>query len=171
MAEFYHSSADDVAFHYVSGAPWQLYTPIAHFLFADEAAFPTGSVHMKSVRTNLTEPESYQDIWKLLSDGSKQTTFDQKVQQISDLIAHFPVRQFILIGDSGERDPEVFAEIRKRFPAHISRVIIRDVNNTQTNNPQRLNNMQVISAANSSQGNAKSTCNPALTPASWLDHN
>jgi len=144
MAKLYASFGDDAAFHYVSGAPWQLYRPLVDFLFAKTDEYPWGSLHMKNVRTNLSEKNSYKDIWKLLKQGSKQVTYDQKIAQITQLIKHFPVRQFILIGDSGERDPEVFADIRKRFPAHIDRIIIRDLDNKSKQNKLRFNNMGII---------------------------
>ena len=38
-----------------------------------------------------------------------------------------PGRRFVLIGDSGELDPEVFAEIRGLFPTQVKRIVIRDV--------------------------------------------
>jgi len=129
MAELYSEFDDKVSFHYVSGAPWQLYGPLTEFLFNGVPWFPMGSMHMKNVRTNLSEPESISDSWKLIADGSKQVTYEQKIEQITQLITHFPERQFVLIGDSGERDPEVFAQIRKRFPENIKNIVIRNVDN------------------------------------------
>ena len=143
MAEFYAGFDDSVSFHYVTGAPWQLYAPLNEFLFDSSGGYPLGSMHMKNVRTNLTERSSFRDIWKLVGQGSKQVTFDQKVAQITQLIAHFPVRQFVLIGDSGERDPEVFKAIRDRFPSHLDRIIIRNVDNQSLPNA-RFDDMQLI---------------------------
>jgi len=144
MADMYSSFDDDVVFHYVSGAPWQLYGSLVDFMFEGPDGFPPGSMHMKNVRTNLSEGESFKDIWKLVNQGSKQVTFEQKIEQITQLIKHFPVRQFILIGDSGERDPEVFEHIRKQFPAHIERIIIRDIDDSSTDNPFRIDGMGII---------------------------
>ena len=39
-------------------------------------------------------------------------------------------RQFILIGDSGEQDPEVYGDIARRYPARIERILIRNVDNS-----------------------------------------
>ncbi len=144
MPQLYQQLDASVSIHYVSGAPWQLYVPLVDFMFSDKVAYPMGSLHMKSVRTNLTTTAAYSDIWKLVSGGSKQVTFEQKLAQITQLINHFPARQFILIGDSGERDPEVFAEIRNRFPAHIEKIIIRDLGNTDDNRAQRYAGMALI---------------------------
>lgn len=145
MSLYYNALGADTVFHYVSGAPWQLYTPLADFLFQFEDRFPLGSMHMKNVRTNLTESESYQDIGKLLKDGSQQTTYHQKIQQISTILEHFPERQFVLVGDSGERDPEVFSDIRERFRQQVNRIVIRDVNHSSEQHPERLEGMSIIS--------------------------
>lgn len=144
MVDLYSNVDSDVAFHYVSGAPWQLYAPLYSFLFTGSRTYPQGSMHMKNVRTNLTEPQSYTDFWKLISQGSQQTTYEQKISQITQLIAHFPLRQFVLVGDSGERDPEVFAEIRKRFPEHVDRIVIRNLDNQLSENSERFSNMNII---------------------------
>lgn len=144
MAEMYRAFDGSVAFHYVSGGPWQLYAPLADFLFSDSIGFPSGSFHMKNIRTNPFESESYKDLWKLVRDGSKKTTFQQKIEQIKTIINRFPRRKFILIGDSGEQDPEVFQAIKGRFPDQIIDVRIRDIANDHINNPGRVNKMQII---------------------------
>ncbi|MGI9205736.1 MAG: phosphatidate phosphatase App1 family protein [Woeseiaceae bacterium] len=144
MAEHYSAMHTDTAFHYVSGGPWQMYEPLAEFLFTDSDAFPEGSFHMKDVRTNPFETESYTDIWALLASGSQQATFEQKVRQIDALLGRFPGRKFILIGDSGEKDPEVFAEVLAAHGRQILGIFIRDVVNAAANDPQRLHGMSVI---------------------------
>jgi hypothetical protein len=144
MADSYSMMSADTAFHYVSGGPWQMYQPLSEFLFSDEAGFPEGSFHMKNVRTNPFESESYTDIWSLIASGSQQVTFEQKVEQITALLHRFPERRFILIGDSGEKDPEVFAEIRKDFADQLADIRIRDVVNAAEEDQERLEGMTVI---------------------------
>jgi phosphatidate phosphatase APP1 len=121
-----------------------MYRPLRDFLFSPESGFPEGTFHMKNVRTNPFESESYQDIWSLIAAGSQQVTFDQKMAQITTLLQHFPRRQFILIGDSGEKDPEVFAEIRRQFASRLAGIWIRDVVNAAELHPERLEGMTVI---------------------------
>lgn len=152
MADMYSSMDSDTTFHYVSGGPWQMYEPLREFLFSEESGFPEGSFHMKNVRTNPFESESYQDIWSLIASGSQQVTFEQKVGQITALLRQFPERQFILIGDSGEKDPEVFAEIRKEFADQLSEIRIRDVVNAAEEAPERLKGMTVILPDSDSEG-------------------
>jgi phosphatidate phosphatase APP1 len=139
MAERYRGLGDETAFHYVSGGPWQLYRPLAQFITA--AGYPQGSFHMKSVRKHLLTPGSWQDLARLA--GGEATT-EQKLSQISDIISDFPQRRFILVGDSGERDPEVYREIRDRFPRQIEAVWIRDLVNDRKHHPARLEGMKII---------------------------
>lgn len=139
MAERYRGLGEETAFHYVSGGPWQLYRPLAEFIAA--AGYPEGSFHMKNVRKNLLTPGSWQDLGKLA--GGDATT-EQKLSQISAIIGHFPERRFILVGDSGEHDPEVYREIRNRFPRQIEAVWIRDLVNDRERHPERLKGMQII---------------------------
>ena len=153
MADLYQSYGDDVSFHYVSGGPWQMYGPLAEFLFGEEAGFPEGTFHMKNVRTNPFESDSYEDIWKMIGSGSQQVTLEQKIGQISALLQDFPRRNFVLIGDSGEKDPEVFAAIREQFPDQVAEIQIRDVVNHATAKPERLRGMTIIPAG---VGNAAS---------------
>jgi phosphatidate phosphatase APP1 len=145
MADIYRTFGKEVAFHYVSGAPWQMYSPLSMFLFSKSIGFPRGSFHMKNVRTNPFESETYQDLWILIASGSQESTFAQKIFQINILMKNFPARKFILIGDSGERDPEVFRKINENFPGQVQEIRIRDVVNDKEKKPSRLDGMTLIS--------------------------
>jgi hypothetical protein len=129
----------DTCFHYVSGSPWQLYGPLSRFLFEQEH-FPLGTVHMKNLRKNLLDRGALRDIMAF-AVGGDLATLDQKVRQITNLMIHLPRRKFILVGDSGERDPEVYRAIRKLFPDQVIKVYIRDVLG------ERLTGMEVISGS------------------------
>jgi phosphatidate phosphatase APP1 len=116
MAAVYQRwSRNERAFlHYVTASPWQLYEPLANF--ARDAGFPQGVWHMKPVRftdrtaLNLTaSPESY------------------KIPEISRILERYPQRQFILVGDSGEKDPEIYGELARRFPDRVRLILIREV--------------------------------------------
>lgn len=134
----------NASFHYVSGAPWQLYNPLTNFLFDDNQGFPTGSMHMKNVRKNFFNLSTWRDLRELITN--ENVTYDQKFGQISNLMETFPNRQFILIGDSGEKYPEIYREIRNRYPDQVSEVYIRDVVNAREHNPERLDGMKIIPA-------------------------
>ncbi len=100
-------------FHYVSAMPWQLYGCLKKFL--DENGFPSGTFHLKifrlkdRTRLNLLKPAQR-----------------YKPSAIRPLLELFPRRQFVLVGDSAERDPEIYAELARVFP-NITKIVIREV--------------------------------------------
>ena len=133
------SDASDTCFHYVSGSPWQLYRPLTQFLFEHEQ-FPAGTVHMKNLRKNLFDRGALRDIMAFALGGDL-ATLEQKVRQITNLMIHLPRRQFILVGDSGEKDPEVYRAIQRLFPHQVLQIYIRDVLG------ERLTGMEMITGS------------------------
>ena len=100
-------------FHYVSASPWQLYPALKPFL---ENNYPKGSISLRNFRL---KDSSFFDFLK--------SSRDYKINRISEIISRYPKHQFLLIGDSGEHDPEVYAKIYKRFSGQIKRILIRAV--------------------------------------------
>ena len=130
-----------VSFHYVSGGPWQLYQPLAESLAA--AGFPQGTFHLNYFPKNFLA----EDTRSLLKDsiaGSLGRTYDHKVEQITRLIERFPQREFVLVGDSGEWDVEVYRRMRQLFGARVREIWIRDVVNDQMVNDFRLKGVDII---------------------------
>ena len=141
MRDRYAAYGDSVDFHYVSGAPWQLYRTLDQFLI-EESGFPEGTFHMKNVPKNMAEPETWR-AWRNLIAGDY--TVEHKKAEITALINACPDRRFILIGDSGEMDPEIFAAVRDEFPDRIEEILIRDVRGDALEpGSSRLHNMTVI---------------------------
>jgi phosphatidate phosphatase APP1 len=121
MADAYRQLAEDgFAFHYVSGSPWQLYKPLADFFLKER--FPAGSLHLKNFR--LSNPAT------LLNLFAQE---DYKQAAIEPILMAFPLRKFILIGDSGEKDPEIYGALARMYSAQIALVLIRNVNNEKPN--------------------------------------
>jgi len=117
MASLYQTwSQRGVNVHFVSSSPWQLYTELAGFM--QSAGFPWSSFSLKSVRFR---DETLMNLFK--------KGIETKPKQIEPILNAYPNRQFILVGDSGEEDPEVYAAITKKYPGQIKRVYIRSVNN------------------------------------------
>ncbi len=120
-----HAGGGDVSFHYVSGSPWQLYRLLGDFLVR-ESGFPEGTFHLKSMRKNLFDRGAWQDIRNFVLAGDT-ATLEQKIEQITELMINLPERKFILIGDSGEKDPEVYRAMTRLFPGRVEKIFIRDV--------------------------------------------
>ena len=114
-----------MAFHYLTGSPWQMFGFLDRF--RDQNGFPTGSFDMKEFRINPLSPE----FWDA---AASDATVDQKKAAIADIIGSYPNRRFILIGDSGEHDPEIYAWAIETYREQILEVQIRNVTNESTHN-------------------------------------
>jgi hypothetical protein len=144
MAARYEALAD-ASFHYVSGGPWQLFQPLNEFLKGGANPFPAGTFHLNYFPKNFLAS----DTRSLLKDsiaGSLGRTYDHKVEQITRLMERLRDRKFILVGDSGELDPEVYRRVRELFGERVQEIWIRDVVNDAEVNPYRLDGMNVIRA-------------------------
>jgi hypothetical protein len=104
----------DVAIHFLTGSPWQLYPALWSFL--KDSGFPGVEIQMRELRVTgssgiqyLRSPENY------------------KIERLQEMLARFPERMFVLIGDSGEKDPVVYAAVAKEFPAQVQGIFIRAV--------------------------------------------
>ena len=115
MAKAYRRWASaGAAFHYVTAGPWQLYAPLEQFRIAEE--FPAGSFSMQLFRWNDRSALTY------LNKAD-----ELKRPPIEALLEAFPQRRFICVGDSGERDPELYGDLARRFPGRILAIFIRNV--------------------------------------------
>ncbi|CAG8530699.1 1138_t:CDS:2 [Diversispora eburnea] len=103
-----------VAFHYVSNSPWQLFPMIGSFF--NTYHFPPGSAHLKF----------YDGIFKSARNQRDQP-MASKFMYIRELLKDFPERKFILIGDTGELDPEIYTTIARENPDRIIKIFVRDV--------------------------------------------
>lgn len=134
----------DAQVHYVSAGPWQLFEPLSLELIAADELLPEGTFHMRTLRTNLLTVSSWKDINSVLFN--KEGTLEHKVTEISRLMKDFPSRKFLLLGDSGEMDPEVYRKIQETFPEQVQEVLIRDVVNAKELQPDRLKGMTIVPA-------------------------
>ena len=115
MAQVYNEWFEhDVSLHFVSSSPWQLYPALEEFL--DKNDFPRSSFSLKPVR--------FRD--ETLLDLFKKGT-ETKPVAIEKLLRTYLDRKFILVGDSGEQDPEVYAALIRQHPDQILKVYIRNV--------------------------------------------
>lgn len=97
---------------YLSASPRQLHAGIQAFL--DRNGFPRGVLITK----------------KVTNDETSDPLVDQmryKTARIEQLLAALPQVKFTLVGDDGERDPEIYDRIRRQYPHRIEAVWIRKV--------------------------------------------
>ena len=109
-----------IHFHVVSAGPWQFNEPLRRF--TEGAGFPAFTWDMRSVDIG--------DVSVLVKamGADKNDMYEFKLQKIRAFMTRFPKRRVVLVGDSGEKDPEVYAKILSAFPNRVERVFIRNVN-------------------------------------------
>ncbi|KAF2966686.1 hypothetical protein GQX73_g6885 [Xylaria multiplex] len=100
-----------VRIHYCSNSPWQLYPVLATYFKL--AGLPPGSLHLKRYSGML------QGIFEPVAERKKGT--------LEKIMNDFPERKFLLVGDSGEADLEVYTELAAAYPGRIKGIFIRDV--------------------------------------------
>jgi hypothetical protein len=115
MPELYESWAGQgVAVHYVTAGPWQLYPALWQFI--EGCGFPGVEIQMRDLRVkDRTVLSFFQD------------SQPYKIERIREILRRFPGRRFVLVGDSGEHDPEVYGAVAAEFPERVRGIFIRAV--------------------------------------------
>lgn len=115
-AEFYHllhrgaSGKEANPLFYVSHSPWNLYRYLE--LFLQKNNFPKGPILLRDL-SNFRRRDKDEK--------------PQKQKEIIEILSMYPNRKFILIGDGGEHDPDIYIEIAEAFPDRIKAIYIRSV--------------------------------------------
>ena len=91
---------------YVSSSPWNLYAFVTAFLRHQD--FPAGPVLLRD----------------LLGTSAGR---EKKAVRLHEILDLHPDLRFVLVGDSGEHDPQVYADLVRTYPGRILAVYIREV--------------------------------------------
>ncbi|WNG63016.1 DUF2183 domain-containing protein [Archangium gephyra] len=135
-------------FALVSGSPVQFIPRVGAFL--ERHRFPAG-------------------FGLFLRDFGPGTLSTYKQPLIRSLLHRFP-HPVVLVGDSGEKDPEVYAQIREEFPGRVRAIYIRDAGNSA--NASRFQDMVLFKDASTAAlhatqaGLARRECVTAAFPES-----
>lgn len=97
---------------YVSSGPWNLFEFLMEFF--EIHGIPLGPIMMKDFGEDL--------IFTSKDHGK------HKMSKIEPILQLYPELKFILIGDSGEQDPEIYHDIVVKYPDRIRAIYIRNVN-------------------------------------------
>ncbi|MDQ7918142.1 DUF2183 domain-containing protein [Mesonia sp. MT50] len=120
-AEFYHqlhrgsTGNESNPIFYVSHSPWNLYRYLK--LFLQHNNFPKGPILLRDFPKPFSGKKSLQD------------KKPQKQHEIVNIFKMYPKLNFILIGDSGEHDGDIYIEITNQFPGRVLAIYLRSVNN------------------------------------------
>ncbi len=115
-ADFYHklhrgvSGTNANPIFYVSHSPWNLYRYLEFFLKQNN--FPKGPILLRS----------FKDIFK-----KKSGDLAQKQIEILNILKTYPNLKFILIGDSGEHDADIYLDVAEKFPSQVAAIYLRSV--------------------------------------------
>ena len=101
---------------YVSSSPWNLYDLLRDFLSLH--GLPDGPLLLRDLGLDRT---------RLLA-GSHD---DHKLAQIRRVLETYPHLPLILLGDSGQRDPEIYRRVVEEHPGRVLAVYLRDVTRTK----------------------------------------
>lgn len=115
MSEVYRSWQElGTALHYVSSSPWQLLPWIDELLQTQR--FPQGSLHLRNFRLRT---HMLQKVIRFRRSG--------KGAAIRLLLKKFPQRRFIFVGDSGEKDLEIYRKLAGNHRAQSLGIFIREL--------------------------------------------
>ena len=98
-------------FFYVSTGSWSFYSMLQQFI--QLRGFPQGPMFL----TDWGPTERY-----LRRSGA-----EHKRTAIRRLFEAYPGMQFVLVGDSGQRDPLTYEEMAREFPGRVKLIVIRQV--------------------------------------------
>ncbi|ARA94374.1 hypothetical protein AWN76_015265 [Rhodothermaceae bacterium RA] len=101
---------------YVSSSPWNLYDFLVDFL--RHHGIPDGPLFLRDLGLSRTQ----------VGAGRHET---HKLAWIRRLLHTYPDLPFLLIGDSGQKDPEIYRDVVHGFPGRIRAVYIRDVSGAE----------------------------------------
>ncbi|HLO90120.1 MAG TPA: phosphatase domain-containing protein [Lentimicrobium sp.] len=109
-------TSDDITnpVFYLSNSEWNLYDLLYEFIEFNR--IPKGPLLLREMKIRLLNPLKLMVVKK----NHKQQVLYQLFSTLTEL-------KFILIGDSGQHDPEVYAEIVRQFPGRVLAIYIRDV--------------------------------------------
>ena len=92
-------------------------------MFLRQNNFPKGPILLRSMSNMLKR--------------KTQNEKPQKQKEILNLLKTYPELPFILIGDSGEHDPDIYIEIAEEFPDRILAIYLRSVKHKKKMNRVR----------------------------------
>lgn len=99
---------------YVSSSEWNLHDFLIDFCEARD--IPKGPFLLQDIKI---------DLWELLRSGGG--THEHKADKVRHLLEVFKDLPFVLIGDSGQHDADLYARIAEDLPNRVRAIYIRDV--------------------------------------------
>jgi phosphatidate phosphatase APP1 len=102
-------AGSDAPVFYVSRSAWNLHAVLEHFI--ERQGLPRGPLVLR----DLALPP-----WS-------QSQRHHKQREIERILEMYPGVSFVMIGDSGQRDPQIYRDLCVRHPDQVEAILIRDV--------------------------------------------
>ncbi len=116
MNEFFQHIDKHYGFIYLSNSEMNLYPLIKNFLYKHK--FPKGPLFL---REHMSIAQVFSGRYRYFQ------TKHHKLYTLELLMRSFPNKKFILVGDSGQKDAEIYFTIAKEFRDQIEKVYIREI--------------------------------------------
>jgi phosphatidate phosphatase APP1 len=113
----YWAKEKGAVFHYLSESSIELCVPLTEFLAS--AGYPEGSLDLREIAWGHHRLKGMMSIM--------DAPPEYKIENLKRIISEFPERDYVLVGDSSQHDPEVYSETARNFPARVRRILIHDV--------------------------------------------
>lgn len=107
-------STSFIPFFYVSSSEWNLYDLLEDFF--NHNSIPKGVFMLRKLEHNILK------FWK-----SGQGSHEHKYDKIRFLLDLYDSHSFILIGDSGQKDPKIYNRLAQDYPGRIETIYIRKI--------------------------------------------
>jgi phosphatidate phosphatase APP1 len=101
----------DAPLVYLSNGPWNLAGPVA--LFMERCGFPAGPLLMTD--------------WGITPRAWFRDGRAHKRSSLERLVEDFPQVSWVLVGDDGEHDPDLYGEFAERHPDRVAAIALRQV--------------------------------------------
>lgn len=105
---------DNTPFFFVSSSEWNLYDLLEDFFSFNQ--IPKGVLLLRKLNHSVYK------FWK--SGGGNH---EHKYLKIKQLVEFYQNQKFVLIGDSGQKDPMIYTKIALEFPGRIEAIYIRKI--------------------------------------------
>lgn len=99
---------------YVSSSPWNLYDFLVEFM--QVRGIPAGPIFLRDYGIDML---------------TQALSHDHKLDAMRRVLDAYPHLPFVLMGDSGQKDPELYTRLVEQYPGRVLAIYIRDVSGEQ----------------------------------------
>lgn len=104
------TGADHNPIFYVSSSPWNLYDFLVEFM--QVRGIPAGPIFLRDYGIDMI---------------TQALSHDHKLESMRRVLDAYPHLPFVLMGDSGQKDPELYTRLVEQYPGRVLAIYIRDV--------------------------------------------